>query len=91
MTKSRLTPLQVLIKYNYIQKWTEQLMNDEVYVNKRNQLFETFKLFIDYGANINHQDETGYTLLHYAAQKNNFEIAFKLVNLPGINITVSNL
>lgn len=89
MTKSRLTPLQVLIKYNSIQKWNEQLMNDDVYVNKRNQLFETFKLFIENGTNTNHQDETGYTLLHYAAQRNNFEIALKLVNIPGIIISVS--
>ncbi|CAF0854801.1 unnamed protein product [Brachionus calyciflorus] len=89
-TKSKLTPLQVLIKYNTIQKWTDQLMNDESYVHKREVLLDTFKLFIDHGSNVNNQDENGYTTLHYAALKNSYEIAFKLVNLSGIKISIED-
>ncbi len=39
----------------------------------------------------NAQDENGYTPLHYAAQKNNYEAAYQLINTPGININVTFL
>ena len=45
------------------------------------------KLLIE-KAEYNAQDENGFTCLHYAAQKNNYEAVYQLINIPGININV---
>ena len=47
-----------------------------------------FKIFSEKGE-FNMQDEIGYTPLHYAAQKSNYEAAYQLINTPGININVT--
>ena len=39
----------------------------------------------------NAQDENGFTPLHYAAQKGNYEAVNQMINMPGININVKVL
>lgn len=39
LTKSKLTPLQTLIKYNVIEKETESLRNDPIYLQKKSNVF----------------------------------------------------
>lgn len=50
---------------------------------------ETFNVFIEKNANINHQDDLGLTPLHLAIQKRNFEGALLLINSSAINCNVS--
>ena len=42
-------------------------------------------------ANQNNQDDIGYTALHYAIQKRNYEGALLLLNSNDINVNVRNL
>lgn len=40
--------------------------------------------------NVNNQDDIGYTPLHWAIQKRNFEGALMLINTNEINVNVSD-
>lgn len=50
---------------------------------------ETFNTLVKAGANINCHDDVGFTPLHLAIQKRNFEAALLLLNSAGINVNVS--
>ena len=43
------------------------------------------------GVDHNHQDDFGYTCVHYAALKNNYEAAINILNIKLINLSVSTI
>ena len=61
------------------------LLNAVCYTN-----VELVKWALEKNAQINHQDQNGYSALHFALQENNFEITALLVNNPSTQVDIQD-
>jgi ankyrin repeat protein len=88
LSSSKLTPLHILVKNNVMPKLNDNLTPDESFLNKKQKFIDTFNLLMEKNANVNVQDETGFTALHYAVQKANYEAVVLLLK-TNCNLNVS--
>ncbi|CAF0854823.1 unnamed protein product [Brachionus calyciflorus] len=85
--KNKTTPLHLLIRSNIFYK-KDYDQNNPIFKTKFLAFKETFGYLLENGANVNHQDESESTCLHYAVAKSNYGAVLVLIDTPGININV---
>ena len=84
LTKSGLSPLHVLIITT---------IDDESKPEEEKKILcdEIFNIFVKKKVKLNHQDDKGFTALHYAILKNNQYTTMLLTHSKGINLNVNVL
>ncbi|RNA34874.1 ankyrin repeat [Brachionus plicatilis] len=87
-SKSKMTPLHLLVKLNVFPKSSESALFSckNSVSNKKTKFIKTMEVLIDHNCDYNLQDDSGFTALHYAVFKNNFEAAQILLNLENIRL-----
>ncbi|CAF0778612.1 unnamed protein product, partial [Brachionus calyciflorus] len=90
-SKSKLTPLHLLVKLNILPKISDSsLFSCNTHDLKKEKFVETFEQLIDHNCDYNAVDETKFSAMHYAVSKNNYEAAVLLLELENIKIDLED-